>query len=97
MYGGYGEVKVNRGKEHDYLGMHFTYGNDGTVKIHMKHYVNDMVDNFPTKITGTVDNPAAEDLFAAGSGPQLDKNRAEAFHTFVAKGLFVCKQTQPDT
>ena len=77
--------------------MHFTYGDNGTVKIHMKHYVNDMVHNFPTKIPRTVDNLVAEVLFASGDGPQLDKNCAETFHTFVAKGLFVCKQAQPDT
>ncbi|MGC8546028.1 MAG: hypothetical protein ACP5NR_08830, partial [Athalassotoga sp.] len=40
--------------------------------------------------------PASENLFAEGDGPKLDKDKAELFHTFVAKGLFACKRARPD-
>ena len=40
--------------------------------------------------------PAAENLFAAGKGPDLSKNKAQEFHTFVAKALFACKRARPD-
>ena len=62
----------------------------------MKDYIEDMVDNFPAKITGTEKTPAAEDLFSEGDGEKLDKERAEQYHTAVAKGIFACKRARPD-
>jgi hypothetical protein len=35
-------------------------------------------------------------LFSEGKGAKLDKDRAEEFHTTVAKGLFLCKRARPD-
>jgi hypothetical protein len=96
MYGEHGEVKVVRGKVHDYLGMTFDFSVGGKVKIHMKDYVKDMVDGFPVKITGTLPRGAPDDLFSEGKGAKLDKDRAEEFHTTVAKGLFLCKRARPD-
>jgi hypothetical protein len=96
MYGQFGEVKVVRGKVHDYLGMTFDFSVGGKVKLHMKDYVKDMVDSFPTKITGTKPRFGPDDLFSEGNGAKLDKARAEEFHTTVAKGLFLCKRARPD-
>jgi len=96
MYGRHGEVKVTRGKVHDYLGMTFDYSLKGKVKIHMKDYVKDMIESFPHKITGTASRSAPDDLFSVGGGEKLDKQRAEEFHTTVAKGLFICKRARPD-
>ena len=95
-YGAYGKVKTVRGKHHDYLGMNFDYSQEGKVIIDMKSYVADMVDNFSEKITGEEPTPAAENLFNAGNSEKLDQDRAEEFHTVVAKGLFVCKRARPD-
>ena len=39
---------------------------------------------------------AADDLFSIGNDEKLSKDRAEEFHTTVAKGLFVCKRARPD-
>ena len=41
--------------------------------------------------------PAAPDLFANPQSIPLPKEQAEIFHTFVAKGLFLCKRARPDT
>ena len=97
-YGGYGKVKATRGHVHDYLGMTFDFSEKGKVKIDMIDYMCGMVDDFSTKFkpTDTAPNPAAEDLFAEGTGPKLDKEQANEFHTFVAKGLFACKRARPD-
>ena len=97
-YGGYGEVKATRGHVHDYLGMTFDFSEPGKVKVDMIDYMCAMVDDFSTKFkpTDTAPNPAAEDLFALGNGPKLEKEQAEEFHTFVAKGLFACKRARPD-
>ena len=96
MYGGYGEVKGTRGYIHDYLGMTFDFSEKGKVKVDMIDYVSAMVDDFPIKFkpNDTAPTPAAEDLFAEGTGEKLDKECKENFHTFVAKGLFACKSRE---
>jgi hypothetical protein len=96
MYGSYGEVKATRGKVHDYLGMTFDYSVKGKVKVQMIDYVEGMLDEFPIKIEGTAQTPAAEDLFAEGKGEKLNKQDAQTFTTFVYKGLFACKRARPD-
>jgi hypothetical protein len=40
--------------------------------------------------------PATDDLFAEGTSEMLSKEKAEEFHTFVAKALFMCKRARPD-
>jgi len=41
--------------------------------------------------------PWNQNLFKVDStSPKLSKNKQELFHTFVAKGLFVCKRARPD-
>ena len=47
-YGKIGEVKVTRGKIHDYLGMILDYSVPGQVSIDMCDYVKNMVESFPT-------------------------------------------------
>ncbi|MGC9293583.1 MAG: reverse transcriptase domain-containing protein, partial [Acidobacteriaceae bacterium] len=98
MYGAHGEVKTTRGKVHDYLGMVFDFSQDGQVKVDMVDYISNMVEEFPMNLkpTDTAPTPASENLFAEGDGPKLDKDKAELFHTFVAKGLFACKRARPD-
>jgi hypothetical protein len=63
----------------------------------MTKYVENMLNNFPGKL-GTKDvakTPAGDNLFNLGTGAKLDTKRAEIFHTFVAKGLFLCKRARP--
>jgi hypothetical protein len=98
FYGTHGKVKGTRVKVHDYLGMVFDFSQEGKVMVDMSEYITNMVDEFPMdlKSTDTAPTPAADDLFAEGDGPKLDKEKAEIFHTFVAKGLFACKQARPD-
>ena len=97
MYGQYGEVKCTRGKIHDYLGMTFDFTEPGKVKIGMIDYVADMIDECSYKIgSSTAPSPAPEDLFAEGSSEALPADKAEEFHTIVAKGLYACKRARPD-
>ena len=97
-YGKHGKVTTTRGKIHDYLGMRFDFSEKGKVMIDMIEYMAAMVDEFSTKFkpTDTASSPAAEDLFAEGTGKKLGTDQAEEFHTFVAKGLFACKRARPD-
>jgi hypothetical protein len=40
--------------------------------------------------------PAGDNLFNLRTGARLDTKRSEVFHTFVAKGLFLCKRARPN-
>ena len=97
-YGEHGKVKAHRGKVHDYLGMIFEYEDKGKVKVDMSSYVKNMLEDFPVKLkkSQTAATPAGEGLYNLGHGRKLNKEDAEAFHTMVAKGLFVCKRARPD-
>ena len=96
MYGEHGEVTATRGKTHDYLGMAFTYEDDGKAIVSMADYMSDLVDEFPYRITKKAPTPATEDLFTAGEGDPLVSEEAKTFHTWVAKALFACKRARPD-
>ena len=75
--------------------MIFEYEDEGKVKVNMSSYVKNMLDDFPVKLkksqTAATATPAGEGLYNLGQGRKLSKKDAEAFHTMVAKGLFVCK------
>ena len=93
-----GEVKATRGKKHDYLGMTLDYSTNGKVKVDMTKYIKEMVKEFPIKLdkSDTVSTPSNENLFKQDNSKRLDSKRAETFHTFVAKGLFVSKRARLD-
>ena len=75
------------------MGMTFDFLEKGIVKIDMIDYVEGgMLEDFPDKL-GPKDvspTPAAENLFAAGNGPELSKDKAQEFlllkHCLLAKG-----------
>ena len=93
-FGAIGEVKVTRGKVHDYLGMILDYRVKGQVTIDMTRYVESMVDSFPQEeLQGKVSTPWNENLFKVNDmSNKLSMERAELFHTTTAQGLFLCKQ-----
>jgi hypothetical protein len=98
MYGEYGKVTEHRGLKHEYLGMELDYTTKGEVKIGMTDYVKDILNTVPIKLRDkdTAKTPAGHKLFNEGNGGLLNKERAELFHTMVAKGLFICKRARPD-
>ena len=64
----------------------------------MVDYVNNMLEDYPTKLkpTETAFTPAGDNLLNKGPSKKLEKQQAEAFHTTVAKGLFLSKRARPD-
>ena len=91
------EVKVKRGNEHTYLGMNLVFDEDNSVKIDMKKYVSEMIDEYPDEVQGKSKTPANEKLFKVNDrSNKLSKEKAELFHTMVAKGLFLSKRSRPD-
>ena len=91
-----GKVKAVRGKRHDYLAMVLDYSLPGVLKVDMTKYVKDMVEDFPEELQKHK-CPWSENLFKVDpKSDKLTKEKAEQFHTFVAKGLFVCKRARQD-
>jgi hypothetical protein len=97
-YGKHGEVAMHRGKIHDYLGMEIGFSEKGKVKMGMTECVESMLEVFPEKIksTDTAVTPASDGLFNDGQGKKLNEERADAYHTMVAKAPFLCKRARPD-
>lgn len=98
-YGAIGEVKVSRGKVHDYLGMKLDYSVKGQLSINMIAYVETMLKGFPPEeLKGAAPKaPWTEHLFKVNEAcDKLSVAKAEQFHTVVAQGLFLCKRGRPD-
>ena len=95
-YGQNKEIAVTRGKQHVYLGMLLDFSKKGEVKIDMTEYVSSMIDEFPQDLKGRVTTPANDNLFKVIPSKKLSSMRAEAFHTFTAKALFLTKRARPD-
>ena len=97
----YGKIKpctIVRGKKHCYIGMLLDFLYQGKVKIKMDEYVQRMIDDFPIKFDEdtTQETPAGNDLLDTGRGEELDNEKREIFHSFVAKGLFLSKRARID-
>ncbi|KAL7570585.1 hypothetical protein ACA910_017636 [Epithemia clementina (nom. ined.)] len=91
-----GKVKAERGKRHDYLAMKLDLSIPGEAKIDMTDYVKNMVDDFPEELEGLAGTPWNKNLFKMNEKSEvLEKTKAEQFHTFIAKGLFVTKRARP--
>ena len=92
-----GRVKATRGKTHDYLGMILNYEKEGEVEVDMKYYIQNMIQMFKHELNDKYKTPANESLFKTNKkSPRLSKEKAEEFHTTVARALFVSKRARPD-
>ncbi len=90
-------ITVTRGKIHDYLGMTLDYSEKGKVKIKMIDYVEKLLADLPEEMDGEAPSPAADHLFTVDENQsKVDEKRAQFFHTYVAKTLFLCKRSRPD-
>jgi hypothetical protein len=92
---GSGEMKICRGKVHDYLGMNLDFSVPGEVKITMIPYVTKIVDMFTQfdQTHSTAATPAAEHLFKVNDDAKsLSDYDKTVFHNFVAKCLFLTKR-----
>jgi hypothetical protein len=90
-------ITITRGKVHDYLGMTLDYSEKGKVKIKMMDYVDKMLADLPAEMDGEAPSPAANDLLTVNDDQtKVDEKKAQLFHTYVAKTLFLCKRARPD-
>jgi hypothetical protein len=99
LKGIYGDMKVSRGKVHDYLGMTLDYSNKGEVKATMTDYMKGVIEYFPEVITRVVATPTTENLFKVRpyeSRVLLDDRRGQAFHHATAQLLSTSSRARKD-
>ena len=93
MYGypNIGKVKSVRGKFHEYFSMNLDYTTKVEVKIGMRKYVENMIDEFTINIekSQAVASPETKNIFKVDISKPLEKNKSELFHTTVDRGLLL--------
>ena len=98
---GLGKMTFIQDKTHKYLGMDLYFTTKGEVKATMADYTKECIKIFnkvsPLEL-GTKLSAAASNLFDFDEDSKnLSPRKAEAFHSLVAKFLFVTKRARPDT
>ena len=87
-----GEVKVMRGKKHDYLAMTLDYSIPGVLRVDMTKYVKSMIDDFPVKLEGVGKFPWTDKLFTVDTkSKKLEYEKAKIFHTLVGVDDIISK------
>jgi hypothetical protein len=99
LKGIYGDMKVSRGKVHDYLGMTLDYSKKGEVKVTMIDYMKVVIEDFPKVIYRVAATPTTENLFKVRPDESrilLDEKRGRAFHHAMAQLLFASSRARKD-
>jgi hypothetical protein len=69
----------------------------GVLQVDMTQYVSKMIEEFPEKLSGNNKCPWNKNLFCVNeTSPKLSQEKAKIFHTFVMKGMFLCKRARQD-
>ena len=91
-------MHATRGRVHDFLGMNFHYDGKGSVCVTMHKFIDSIINEFPyNKKESKASTPAAAVLFQIREHTEnLSPEKAQIFHTFVAKLLYLAKHTRPD-
>ena len=79
----YGELRISRGKKHEYLGMDLDYSIPGKVVFNMEKYTRNVTAEFPKDIGKTAETPAVEYLFTVrddDSRRLLPEEQLQVFH-----------------
>ena len=77
--------------------MNLDYSDKGRLKVDMKSYIDNMVEEFPYDIKEQSKSPWNDKLFKVNeSVNKLNEAKRAIFHTFVMKAMFLCKRARPD-
>jgi hypothetical protein len=93
----FGEMTVTRGTSHTFIGMDIFFPGNGTVRINMKTYLQEAIDQYKGLVTKTATTPAKKNLFEIKENvEQLKKGPKERFHSVVMKLLWCTHRGRPD-
>ena len=89
----FNKIQEHRGREHNYLGMHFDFCDD-KVYVTMNGNIEDILREY--NVVGTTTSPARPNVFDISDDIPLAEDRRAIFHKFVAKLLYLSKRVRPD-
>jgi hypothetical protein len=90
----FGKMTVTRGTSHVFLGMNFLVKKEQ--QPYMKNYLMEAIEESKLDVSNSVTTPAQKRLFDIDeTSTPLPKVEAEAFHSVVAKLLFVSMRARP--
>lgn len=87
-------IEVHDGPVFSYLGLTWDFSVPGEVKVTADGYTEELLKW--AEVTGTAQSPAANHLFDIRDTDKLAPDKAEWFHSAVAKLLYLSKRTRPD-
>jgi hypothetical protein len=93
------DMRVSRGRVHDYLGMTLDFTKKGEVKVTMFDYLRGVINDFPEEITGTAMSPTTTNLYDVRPDKErmeLNEEQARAFHHTIAQLLFATARARKD-
>ena len=94
----HGKMTVCRGKKHVFLGMDIEFLPKHKLKILMKEYICEAIEDFGEDLTRKASSPAAKGLFEIDTkSKRLCQEKSDRFHSIVAKLLYVCIRSRMDT
>ena len=98
IFGSEGKLRVALyGKIHEYLGMTIDWSVDEKVILAMYDYLEVILAQAPDDFDGEDVSPSVSDLFQLDEAcKKLDTPRADMFHCFVARFLYVAKRARSD-
>ena len=94
----YGDLRVNRGKIHEYLGMRFDFSTPGKVAIDMADFEQQVLADFSEDLgDGYAEYPALDNHFQVDeTSARLPAARKREFHRKVAQLLFLGCRSRRD-
>jgi hypothetical protein len=92
------KMTICRGSKHVFLGMDIEFLPCRRLKILMKSYIEEAIDDFGEDVSRPASSPAAKGLFEIDQKSQrLCQKKSDRFHSIVAKLLYVCLRSRLDT
>ena len=77
--------------------MNLDYSEEGKLKVDMKYYIDNMIEEFLYEVKEQSKAPWNDKLFKVNETvSKLDEAKRAIFHTFVMKAMFLCKRARPD-
>ena len=90
----YGEIRVNKGKIIDYVGMSFDFAVEGQVRVTMDACVDNILSECGVETTRAT--PASSSLFDVRDAAKASGSESAWFHTYIAKLLYLAKRVRPE-
>ena len=91
------KLSMHTGQKHDYLGVDMDFTQEGILEVLMFKYLQNVIEEFPEKITGQAATPAAAHLFEIRDKKEarpLGEEQALAFHHTVVQLLFMAPRAR---